>query len=121
MSKPTVTSSSSSSTSTSTSTSVDAAILMGSKSDLETMRPAAEVLRRLDVVVEVRVLSAHRTPTEAVAFVKDAVARGCKVFIAGAGGRLTSRGRWRPRPPGPSSESPSPPERLVASTPCSPR
>jgi len=85
MSKPTVTSSSSS-TSTSTSTSVDAAILMGSKSDLETMRPAAEVLRRLDVVVEVRVLSAHRTPTEAVAFVKDAVARGCKVFIAGAGG-----------------------------------
>jgi phosphoribosylaminoimidazole carboxylase PurE protein len=59
---------------------------MGSKSDLETMRPAAEVLRKLGLVVEVRVLSAHRTPEQAAAFVRDATAGGTKVFIAGAGG-----------------------------------
>lgn len=64
----------------------DVAILMGSKSDLETMRPAAEVLRKLGLVVEVRVLSAHRTPEQAAAFVRDATAGGTKVFIAGAGG-----------------------------------
>jgi len=66
--------------------SIDVAIMMGSKSDLETMRPAAKVLKSLGLAVEVRVLSAHRTPAEAAAYVKDAVARGCKAFIAGAGG-----------------------------------
>jgi 5-(carboxyamino)imidazole ribonucleotide mutase len=68
------------------STKVDVAIMMGSKSDLETMRPAAKVLESLGLVVEVRVLSAHRTPDEAAAYVKDATQRGAKAFIAGAGG-----------------------------------
>ena len=66
--------------------SIDVAIMMGSKSDLETMQPAAKVLKALGLAVEVRVLSAHRTPEEAAAFVKDAVRRGAKAFIAGAGG-----------------------------------
>jgi 5-(carboxyamino)imidazole ribonucleotide mutase len=66
--------------------SIDVAIMMGSKSDLETMRPAAKVLASLGLAVEVRVLSAHRTPTETAAFVKDANTRGCKVFICAAGG-----------------------------------
>src|SRR5205085_12291077 len=65
---------------------LDVAIMMGSKSDLETMKPAAKTLEALGLVVEVRVLSAHRTPEEAAAFVKDAVKRGAKAFIAGAGG-----------------------------------
>ena len=65
---------------------LDVAIMMGSKSDLDTMLPAAKVLEKLGLTVEVRVLSAHRTPEEAAAFVKDAVRRGAKAFIAGAGG-----------------------------------
>jgi 5-(carboxyamino)imidazole ribonucleotide mutase len=65
---------------------VDVAIMMGSKSDLELMRPAAEVLGKLGLAVEVRVLSAHRTPAEAAAFVREAAGNGCKVFICGAGG-----------------------------------
>ena len=55
---------------------LDVAIMMGSKSDLETMRPAAKVLESLGLVVEMRVLSAHRTPEETAAFVKDAGRRG---------------------------------------------
>ncbi len=66
--------------------SIDVAIMMGSKSDLETMQPAAKVLKALGLAVEVRVLSAHRTPAEAAAFVKEAVGRGVKAFICGAGG-----------------------------------
>jgi 5-(carboxyamino)imidazole ribonucleotide mutase len=66
--------------------SLDVAIMMGSKSDLETMRPAATVLAALGLVTEVRVLSAHRTPAETAAFVRDAGLRGCKVFICAAGG-----------------------------------
>ncbi|HMF44163.1 MAG TPA: 5-(carboxyamino)imidazole ribonucleotide mutase [Polyangia bacterium] len=65
---------------------IDVAIMMGSKSDLETMRPAAKVLEGLGLAVEVRVLSAHRTPEEAASFVKEAGRRGCKAFICGAGG-----------------------------------
>jgi 5-(carboxyamino)imidazole ribonucleotide mutase len=65
---------------------LDVAIMMGSKSDLETMKPAAKTLESLGLTVEVRVLSAHRTPEEAAAFVTDAVRRGAKAFIAGAGG-----------------------------------
>jgi 5-(carboxyamino)imidazole ribonucleotide mutase len=64
----------------------DVAILMGSKSDLETMRPAAEVCRKLGLRVTVRVLSAHRTPEQAAAFVREATAGGTRVFICGAGG-----------------------------------
>jgi 5-(carboxyamino)imidazole ribonucleotide mutase len=65
---------------------IDVAVMMGSKSDLPTMKPAAKTLEALGLAVEVRVLSAHRTPEEAAAFVKDAVRRGAKAFICGAGG-----------------------------------
>jgi phosphoribosylaminoimidazole carboxylase PurE protein len=65
---------------------VDVGIMMGSKSDLETMRPAAKVLESLGLAVEVRVLSAHRTPEHAAGYVKDAVRRGATAFICGAGG-----------------------------------
>ncbi len=64
----------------------DVAILMGSKSDLETMKPAAEACKRLGLTVDVRVLSAHRTPEQAAAFVREATKQGTKVFICGAGG-----------------------------------
>jgi len=65
---------------------IDVAIMMGSKSDLDTMRPAAKVLESLGLGVEVRVLSAHRTPEQAAAFVREATKNGVKVFICGAGG-----------------------------------
>jgi len=65
---------------------IDVAVMMGSKSDLETMRPAAKICEKLGLAVEIRVLSAHRTPEETAAFVKDAVRRGVKAFICGAGG-----------------------------------
>jgi phosphoribosylaminoimidazole carboxylase PurE protein len=65
---------------------IDVAVMMGSKSDLPTMKPAAKTLEALGLAVEVRVLSAHRTPEEAAAFVRDAVRRGAKAFICGAGG-----------------------------------
>jgi len=61
------------------------AILMGSDSDLETMQATIETLDKLHIAREVRVLSAHRTPDATHAFVKDADARGCAVFIAAAG------------------------------------
>jgi phosphoribosylaminoimidazole carboxylase PurE protein len=70
----------------STQTKADVAIMMGSKSDLETMKPAAEVLQKLGLKVAVRVLSAHRTPEHAAAFVRESAAAGTKVFICGAGG-----------------------------------
>ena len=62
------------------------AVVMGSDSDLPTMEPAVALLRRFGVGVEVRVLSAHRTPLEMVAFAQAAAGRGLKVVIAGAGG-----------------------------------
>jgi phosphoribosylaminoimidazole carboxylase PurE protein len=71
---------------TTTDTAIDVAIMMGSKSDLPTMKPAADVLRKLGLSVAVRVLSAHRTPEQAAAFVRQATASGTKVFICGAGG-----------------------------------
>ena len=61
-------------------------IVMGSDSDLETMRPAAEVLDDLGIPNEVRVVSAHRTPEDMVAYGKEAEGRGIRVIIAGAGG-----------------------------------
>jgi len=60
--------------------------VMGSDSDLPTMEPAVALLQRFGVGVEVRVLSAHRTPLEMVAFAQAAAGRGLKVVIAGAGG-----------------------------------
>ena len=62
------------------------AVVMGSDSDLPTMQPAVAMLERLGVAAEVRVLSAHRTPLEMVAFAQAASGRGFKVIIAGAGG-----------------------------------
>ena len=62
------------------------AVVMGSDSDLPTMQPAVAMLERFGVEAEVRVLSAHRTPLEMVAFAQQAAGRGFKVIIAGAGG-----------------------------------
>jgi 5-(carboxyamino)imidazole ribonucleotide mutase len=62
------------------------AVVMGSDSDLPTMQPAVAMLERFGVACEVRVLSAHRTPLEMVAFAQQAAARGLRVIIAGAGG-----------------------------------
>ena len=60
------------------------AIIMGSRSDWETMRHAAETLAALGVPHETRVVSAHRTPDRLFAFAKGAKAAGYKVIIAGA-------------------------------------
>src|SRR3984893_16121397 len=62
------------------------AIVMGSKSDWDTMRHAAETLDELDVPNEARVLSAHRTPEATTEFARNASERGLRVIIAGAGG-----------------------------------
>ena len=62
------------------------AILMGSKSDWDTMRHAAETLDRFGVPHEARVLSAHRTPKQTSEYVETAEERGIQVVIAGAGG-----------------------------------
>jgi 5-(carboxyamino)imidazole ribonucleotide mutase len=61
-------------------------VIMGSRSDWETMRHAAEMLDRLGVPHECRVVSAHRTPERLFAYAKGAAGRGLKVIIAGAGG-----------------------------------
>src|ERR1700760_118490 len=62
------------------------AIIMGSRSDWETMRHAAETLAALGVAHETRVVSAHRTPDRLYDYAKAAQGRGLKVVIAGAGG-----------------------------------
>jgi 5-(carboxyamino)imidazole ribonucleotide mutase len=62
------------------------AILMGSPNDYEEMKPAEEVLGRLAVEVDVRVISAHRTPERLTRFLADAEAAGIEVVICGAGG-----------------------------------
>ncbi|MEH6950030.1 5-(carboxyamino)imidazole ribonucleotide mutase [Nitrobacter sp. NHB1] len=62
------------------------AIIMGSQSDWETMRHAAETLAALGVTNETRIVSAHRTPERLFAFARGANAEGFKVIIAGAGG-----------------------------------
>ena len=62
------------------------AIIMGSQSDWDTMRYAAETLDTLGVAYDARIVSAHRTPDRLYAFAKGAKAAGYKVVIAGAGG-----------------------------------
>src|ERR1700746_2109506 len=62
------------------------AIVLGSKSDWDTMRHAAETLDELGVLNEARVLSAHRTPEATTEFARKASERGLRVIIAGAGG-----------------------------------
>lgn len=62
------------------------AVIMGSKSDWETMRYADEILTRFDVSHECRIVSAHRTPALMTEFAAEAESRGIEVIIAGAGG-----------------------------------
>ena len=62
------------------------AIIMGSQSDWDTMRHAAETLTALGIAHDCRIVSAHRTPDRLVAFAKGAKAAGYRVVIAGAGG-----------------------------------
>ena len=61
-------------------------IVMGSTSDWEVMKQAAQQLKDFGIAYEARALSAHRTPAELEAWIKDMEKRGCKAFIAGAGG-----------------------------------
>ncbi len=61
-------------------------IIMGSQSDWETMSHAHDILHKLDIPHETRIVSAHRTPDRLVEYSKTAIDRGLKVIIAGAGG-----------------------------------
>ena len=61
-------------------------IIMGSRSDWDTMRHAADVLEALEIPFETRIVSAHRTPDRLYAYAREAKGRGLKVIIAGAGG-----------------------------------
>lgn len=61
-------------------------VVMGSRSDWETMQHAASILSELDVAHEVRVVSAHRTPDLLFSYAEQAAGRGIHVIIAGAGG-----------------------------------
>jgi phosphoribosylaminoimidazole carboxylase PurE protein len=67
-------------------------VVMGSISDLETIREAINLLKKFKVDFEVRVLSAHRTPKELVEYVEEASKRGIKIFIAAAGGAAALAG-----------------------------
>ena len=62
------------------------AILMGSKSDLDLMKPAAALLAELGIAHEMRIMSAHRTPERTAEFARGARGRGLQVFICAAGG-----------------------------------
>jgi 5-(carboxyamino)imidazole ribonucleotide mutase len=62
------------------------AIIMGSESDLEIMKPAAEMLKHFGVPYEMTIVSAHRTPDRMAEFAKTAQEKGFSVIIAGAGG-----------------------------------
>lgn len=61
-------------------------VIMGSRSDWDTMRGAAEILQQFEIAHECRVVSAHRTPDWMSEYAKTAQSRGVKVIIAGAGG-----------------------------------
>ena len=62
------------------------ALLMGSDSDLERLKPCVDTLRQLEIPFEARVLSAHRTPAALLEFVAAAPGRGVRVFLCAAGG-----------------------------------
>jgi 5-(carboxyamino)imidazole ribonucleotide mutase len=64
----------------------DVGIIMGSQSDWETMRHAAEMLDALGIAYETKVVSAHRTPDRLYSYARGAAERGLKVIVAGAGG-----------------------------------
>ncbi|QQS38075.1 MAG: 5-(carboxyamino)imidazole ribonucleotide mutase [Ignavibacteriales bacterium] len=61
-------------------------IIMGSDTDLQIMNEAASILKEFNIPVELRILSAHRSPYELEKFASSAVERGVKIIIAGAGG-----------------------------------
>ena len=61
-------------------------VVMGSRSDWETLKPASEMLDRLGIAHEVRVVSAHRTPDLLFEYAAGAKSRGLRVLVAGAGG-----------------------------------
>jgi 5-(carboxyamino)imidazole ribonucleotide mutase len=61
-------------------------VVMGSDSDLPVMQAAVDALREFNVPCEVRILSAHRTPNDMLAYAQEAAGHGLKVLIAGAGG-----------------------------------
>jgi 5-(carboxyamino)imidazole ribonucleotide mutase len=61
-------------------------VIMGSQSDWATMQHTAEILERLEIAHEIRIVSAHRTPDRLVEYAKTARDRGLRVIIAGAGG-----------------------------------
>lgn len=65
---------------------VRVAVIMGSKSDWETMRLASDTLTKLRISHECRVLSAHRAPDALINYIEEAESKGVRVFIAGAGG-----------------------------------
>jgi 5-(carboxyamino)imidazole ribonucleotide mutase len=61
-------------------------VIMGSKSDWDTLKAAAEILEQLEIAHETKIVSAHRTPHRLYEYAQSAKARGLKVIIAGAGG-----------------------------------
>jgi 5-(carboxyamino)imidazole ribonucleotide mutase len=67
-------------------------IIMGSQSDLETVRETIDLLKEFKVNFQIRVLSAHRSPKELTSYVEGAPKRGVKVFIAAAGGAAALAG-----------------------------
>lgn len=73
-------------------------VIMGSKSDWETMRHAAEMLERFGVPHECRIVSAHRTPAWMAEYASTAESRGIEVIIAGPEAPPICREWWPPRP-----------------------
>ncbi len=71
---------------------IQVAIMMGSQSDLPTMKEGADILKEFGVGCEIRVLSAHRSPEETASYAKALKGRGIKVVIAGAGGAAALAG-----------------------------
>ncbi|MBU3958859.1 MAG: 5-(carboxyamino)imidazole ribonucleotide mutase [Candidatus Omnitrophica bacterium] len=67
-------------------------IIMGSQSDLETVKEAINLLKEFKIDFEAKVLSAHRTPKELAGYVENASKRGIKIFIAAAGGAAALAG-----------------------------
>jgi len=67
-------------------------IIMGSRSDLEIVKEAIDLLKEFKVGFEVKVLSAHRTPKDLAKYVEEAPKRGVKIFIAAAGGSAALAG-----------------------------
>ena len=66
------------------------AVVMGSTSDWDMMKPAVDILKSFGIAHEIKILSAHRLPDETAEFASTAKARGLKAIIAGAGGAVSS-------------------------------